>query len=430
VSQSSPRPPRGAPFIVILLGILLLAYYYLRAELITELPASSFSRLALSVLLALPFLAVAGMPLVFLKRGRANPEKLEAMALVCYGAMGLLSMLFLGVLSRDILALAMGGASLLAGYGFFSPRLFLLYGSAGTSITVSLSLVLYVVALLESRRTPRISRIEVPLSNLSPELEGFKIAQISDLHVGPTIKRAYVERVVSSVNALEPDVVALTGDIVDGPVDRLSADVAPLGGLSARSGIYYVTGNHEYYWGGPAWVDVLKKLGIIPLLNTHRVVERGKAQLVIAGVPDYTAHRMGQGERPSPEKALEGASPGAEVKVLLVHQPKAAFAAARLGFHLQLSGHTHGGQFLPWTFVIYFFHTFVRGLNRLGDMWVYVSRGTGSWGPPLRLGASSEITLLTLRRETPEIRARVCRRVALKPLPGHEENGADFPKAG
>lgn len=251
----------------------------------------------------------------------------------------------------------------------------------------------------EARKLAEVVEVDVPIEGLSPDLDGLRIVQISDIHVGPTIKRDYLQAVVDRVNGLEPDLIALTGDMVDGYVDDMRSEVAPIRELKAPLGAYFVPGNHEYYWDGPAWCDEVERCGMQPLINAHRVVEVGGARLVVGGVTDYRAGARVDGHETDPHKALEGA-PEADFRLLLAHQPKSVWEAAKAGFDLQLSGHTHGGQFWPWSLFVGLAHPFTRGLNDYEDMKIYVSRGTGYWGPPLRLGVPSEITLLTLRRKT------------------------------
>jgi predicted MPP superfamily phosphohydrolase len=232
--------------------------------------------------------------------------------------------------------------------------------------------------------------------DLPAELHGFSIAQITDVHVGATIRRSYVERIVDAVNALEPDMIALTGDFVDGPVRELATHTAPLQRLCARYGAFFVTGNHEYYSGAGAWTAEFRRLGLRVLLNEHAVITHNGAALVVAGVTDFSAHHFDPAQRSDPDAALAGAPPNAALKILLAHQPRSAPAAAKAGFHLQLSGHTHGGQFWPWNLFVRFQQPFTAGLHRLNALWVYVSRGTGYWGIPNRFGAPSEITRLRL----------------------------------
>lgn len=251
------------------------------------------------------------------------------------------------------------------------------------------------IGFFMARRVAPVVHVEVRVAGLPAPLEGFTIAQISDIHVGPTIRRRFVERIVERVNGLGADMVAITGDLVDGPVEELAGHTEPLARLASRHGTYVVTGNHEYYSGVHGWVRELRRLGAHVLLNEHVVLEHGGASLAVAGVTDYSAHYFDPSHRSDPQRALHGA-PHGSVKLLLAHQPRSARAAASAGFHLQLSGHTHGGQFWPWNLLVRLQQPFTAGLNRLGRMWVYINRGTGYWGPPMRFGIPSEITLIRL----------------------------------
>ena len=274
-----------------------------------------------------------------------------------------------------------------------------------------LGLLVTVIGFVNARRTSAVVRVDVPIRDLPLALRGFTVAQISDIHVGPTIRQAYLERIVNKVNSLQADMVAITGDLVDGSVAALSAHVAPLATLRSRHGTFFVTGNHEYYSGASAWIRELRRLGLTVLMNEHVVLYHGlvgaqgadaqddsqiMAPLVLAGVTDFGAHHFDEAQRSDPRAALAGAPPAAPVRVLLAHQPRTAPAAEAAGFDVQLSGHTHGGQFWPWNLFVRFQQPFTAGLHRLGRLWVYTSRGTGYWGPPKRFGAPSEITLLRL----------------------------------
>jgi len=268
---------------------------------------------------------------------------------------------------------------------------------AATSAFVVLvaSVLVTLVGFFNARRVAKVVRVTVPLTTLPKSLDGFTIAQITDIHVGPTIKGNYVRGIVDRVNSLGADVVAITGDVVDGKVHELTDDTAPLGNLRARYGSFIVTGNHEYYSGADEWIDEFRRLGLQPLVNEHVVIGHNGENLVLAGVNDYSAARVHRSHKSDPEAALQG-SPNGSPKILLAHQPRSAHAAAEAGFDLQLSGHTHGGQFWPWNHFVRMQQPFTAGLRRLGALWVYTSRGTGYWGPPKRFGAPSEITLITL----------------------------------
>jgi predicted MPP superfamily phosphohydrolase len=225
--------------------------------------------------------------------------------------------------------------------------------------------------------------------------------------VGHTIGKGFVTDVVARVNEIDADVIAITGDLSDGTVAMLRHQAEPLAMLKAKSGVFFVTGNHDYYFGdAESWVVEAARLGMTPLVNEHRLITRGSEQIVIAGVSDYRAGGFVAEHASDPAASLRKASEGAiqsvqsvkSVKILLAHQPRSVSAAAAAGFDLQLSGHTHGGQVPPFHVFARLTQPYLAGLHRHGEMWLYVSRGTGYWGPPLRLLAPSEISVITLRR--------------------------------
>ena len=328
-----------------------------------------------------------------LRRGRADTGRaidgwLSWIGLV---AMGFFSSLFVLTVARDMAI----GVLALVGWMTSHPR-WPAAAVVGSARAVALTATLVTAwGFLNARRTASVVRVDVPVPGLPPALAGFRIAQISDIHVGPTIKRAYLEAIVDAVNGLDADMVAITGDLVDGSVADLRDDVAALAALRSRDGTFFVTGNHEYYSGAAAWVAELRRLGIKVLMNEHVVVRRGDAALVVAGVTDYGAGHFDRATASDPRAAIAGA-PAAALRLLLAHQPRSAEAAEAAGFDLQLSGHTHGGQFWPWNLFVRFQQPFTAGLRRWRTMWVYTSRGTGYWGPPKRFGAPSEITLIRL----------------------------------
>ena len=370
-----------------------LLHGYVGWRIAPALPAGPWALPLIATLLA----SVLLMPLGLLARRVRRQPLSDRLAWAGLLAMGLFSSLFVLTLLRDALLVLAALGHWLGLSAATSPLLLM-----GTAVAVPLlGALVTVLGFVNARRTAAVVNVDVPITDLPPALHGFTIAQISDIHVGPTIKRPYLSRIVQAVNALGADMVAVTGDLVDGSVLELARHVAPLAGLTSRHGTFFVTGNHEYYSGAPAWVAELRRLGLRVLMNEHVVLEHDAASLVVAGVTDHSAHHFEPSQRSDPHAALANAPIHAAVRVLLAHQPRSADAAERAGFQLQLSGHTHGGQFLPWNLFVRLQQPFTAGLHRLRRLWVYTSRGTGYWGPPKRFGAPSEITRLRLVPATP-----------------------------
>ncbi|MBP0622542.1 metallophosphoesterase [Cupriavidus consociatus] len=381
-------PPRTTILTAALITALLHGYIGLRL-----LPAMPVPMLVKALAVIWLALSCALLPAGLLARRFSQPwgDRISWIGML---AMGFFSSLLVLTLARDVaLAAAWLAGKLLGGQ---APGLV-----SGSALAVPLLALLVTLAgYINARRVARVVEVDVPVAGLPEALHGFTIAQISDIHVGPTIKGSYLDRIVDRVNSLKPDAVAITGDLVDGTVRELSAHTAPLARLQARHGSYFVTGNHEYYAGAQPWIDELRRLGLRVLMNEHVVLQHGDQPLVLAGVTDYSAGRFHESHRSDPHRAIAGAPTEAGVRVLLAHQPRTAVAAAEAGFDLQLSGHTHGGQFWPWNLFVPMQQPYTAGLVRHGAMWIYVSRGTGYWGPPKRFGAPSEITRLRLVRAT------------------------------
>ncbi|MFE6888943.1 metallophosphoesterase [Streptomyces sp. NPDC057694] len=238
-------------------------------------------------------------------------------------------------------------------------------------------------------RGPKVKRVTVPLAKLPRSAHGFRIAVVSDVHLGPVLGRGFAERVVDIVNGTQPDLIAVVGDLVDGSVEDLAPAVAPLARLRSRHGTYFVTGNHEYFSGADPWVAHVREIGMRPLANAR--VEMGAFDL--AGVNDISGENYGEG--PDYGKAL-GDRDTSRAAVLLAHQPVMIHEAVEHGVDLQLSGHTHGGQLWPGNFVAAASNPTLAGLDTYGDTQLYVSRGAGAWGPPVRVGAPSDITVVEL----------------------------------
>ncbi len=372
-------PRRLRRFMLTVAPILIGLHAYIGWRLLPALPISMTGAVAGGLLLGLSALLIPlGMLARFFVPQPAVADRISWAGLL---VMGLFSSVLVLTLMRDLFLLTAETTPSLA-------------GTTATAVLLGAAL-LTAIGFINARRVAQVVRVDVPLADLLPPLAGFKIVQISDIHVGPTIKGDYVAAIVDRVNSLEADLIAITGDIVDGSVLRLSTHTAPLARLRARHGVFVVTGNHEYHSGALKWMAEFQRLGLRGLMNEHVVIEHDGALMVVAGVTDYSAHLFDLAQRSDPLAALAG-SPEGIPRILLAHQPRTAPAAASAGFDLQLSGHTHGGQFWPWNLFVGLQQPFTAGLHRFGPLWVYTSRGTGYWGPPKRFGAPSEITLLRL----------------------------------
>ncbi|MEU2391105.1 metallophosphoesterase [Streptomyces sp. NPDC007369] len=266
-------------------------------------------------------------------------------------------------------------------------RLFVARAVAGVAVAAAAGTVGY--GTYGVMRGPRVKRVQVPLAKLPRAAHGFRIAVVSDVHLGPVLGRAHAARIVETVNRTQPDLIAIVGDLVDGDVSDLGPAAEPLAGLRARHGAYFVTGNHEYFSGAQQWIDHVRELGLTPLENARRALPH----FDLAGVNDVQGEREGSG--PDFRAAL-GDRDRSRAAVLLAHQPVVIHDAVRHGVDLQLSGHTHGGQMWPGEYLADLANPTVAGLERYGDTQLYVSRGAGAWGPPVRVGAPSDITVVEL----------------------------------
>ena len=371
----------------VLISMLLHGYVGLR--LIPPLAGWPAAGSALGLLLAASALL---LPLSLIGRSLRWPSARTTLAWSGMLALGLFSSLFVLTVLRD--ALLLTSSALVALWPGALDLDGIRQATAGAVLAAAATVT--VLGVWNARRTAAVVRVDVPVPGLPEALHGFTIAQISDIHVGPTIRGGYLQAIVDRVNGLEADMVAVTGDLVDGSVAELAGHVAPLAALKSRHGTFFVTGNHEYYSGAQAWIAELRRLDVRVLLNEHVVLRHDGNEVVVAGITDHSAHHFDIGHRSDPQASVLGAPIGTALRLLLAHQPRSALAAVGLGFHLKLSGHTHGGQFWPWNLFVRLQQPFTAGLHRLRDLWIYTSRGTGYWGPPKRFGAPSEITHLRM----------------------------------
>jgi predicted MPP superfamily phosphohydrolase len=383
-------------FLLVAMSIVGAAHLYIWARLVLAPAwASPWFELGSAFL----FLAWLSIPFTLVWGRRLSPPWAAIVAWPGYAWLGSSFLLLVSVAAVDLVralaelaSLALGAAAPVAGSELEQAR-------RRAEATVVLGGTLVLSALWFGRRV-MVRRVPVPLGKLPAGMHGTTIVQLSDVHVGPTIGRRFLERVVEKVNALEPDVVAITGDLVDGSVPRLAPHVAPLGRLRARHGVFFVTGNHEYYSGAEEWCAHLAGLGVRVLRNERVRIGTEGDSYDLAGVDDFAGRHFGGGHGADIARALAGRDESREV-VLLAHQPRAVVEAERAGVGLTISGHTHGGQIWPFNFLVRLQQPVTSGLARFGRSLVYVSNGTGYWGPPMRLGSPAEITQLVLEARPP-----------------------------
>jgi predicted MPP superfamily phosphohydrolase len=399
-----PRPWQFLIFISLLATVTGGLHYYAWVRLVRDSGLSGTERtVATATLVGLFVMMLSSLPI-----SRLAPRAIAApVAWAGYIWMGTLAVLFFVMVTGDGLRFLLrlfgsGGAGRLAGplagpLSRADPDRRALLGRVFALATLGVTGALSGLSLWTALRRVGVREVRIRLPRLPKELSGLRLVQITDLHIGPTIRRPWLEQVVAQVNALSADIVVITGDLVDGTVAELSWHTAPLGALRARHGVFFVTGNHEYYSGVDAWIEELRRLGVRVLRNERVPIQAGPTPahtLDLAGVDDYHSGRF-PGHGPDLPRALLGRDPARPV-VLLAHQPAAIDEAATHGVDLQLSGHTHGGQLWPWRFMVRLQQPYVSGLHQHGPTQIYVSNGTGYWGPPMRLWVPAEITHITL----------------------------------
>lgn len=366
-----------------------LIWLYTVVRFVMALPLPLAARAVLAAL----FLLIAQYYFIFhWIFGSFGAADLPRWQLIAIGwAFGTLLLLAVLLLVRDLAGLALLAISRPAGGSWLKSRPIAMWVGV-------LAVVLGSFGTWSGLRVPDVKRVQIELPKLPQAFDGYRMVQLTDLHAHGLLPAAWQQAVVHKVNALEPDVIVITGDFLDGPVELRRPDVEPLGSLQARDGVLAAPGNHEYYSGYASWMQIFRELGLNMLVNDHVLLERNGAQLAIAGVPDRQARSYGQ---PLPDLVATARQlPAGVPAILLSHRPDNARQAAAAGFALGLSGHTHGGQILGLHMLTKWSNKgFVSGLYRVGDMQLYVSNGTGLWnGLVLRLGRSSEITEITLRR--------------------------------
>lgn len=387
-------------FIVVLTAILALIHLYLWKRLVKDTTTRGRTRWVLSGVLLALFVLLLGALLLPRMLGVTESRWVAWPGYVWFALAGYL-LLFLLILEPVRLVLRRwakrtpepAAASVERTGPGIDRRVFVARSAAAIAGVASVGLVGFGSA--RALGPPDVLDVPVRLPKLDPGLNGFRIAMISDLHLGPLLGRSHTERIVRMINDTEPDLVAIVGDLIDGEVHELADAAEPLRDLRSVHGTFFATGNHEYYVNDTdAWIEELDRLGVQTLRNAHTVIRRGSAAFTLAGVTDIAGEM--HSDPPDFDRALAGADPSRPT-VLLAHQPDLITEAAEHGVDLQLSGHTHGGQVWPFHFAVRAVQPTLAGLSTVGDTQLYVSRGAGFWGPPARIGAPPDISVLSLR---------------------------------
>jgi len=383
-------------FFVVVIVVLLLIHGYVAWRIIPIIGISFFQSIVAYTVIFLFSL----MPLlpILLRMSGSESKIIDRLSLLGYTSLGFFTLSFIIFVTKDFIFQLY---PLIEGLFHtkqpvdYSKRDFLkksvsiaMIGLAGTGTGFG---------FYSSRKGPTVINQDIFLESLPPGFENFTIAQISDLHVGPTIKRPYVEDVFEKIAFQNPDLIVITGDLVDGSVKYLSPELEPFKDMIAPYGTYFVTGNHEYYSGAEPWLDETDRLGMRNLINTNEIISKSGDEIAIAGITDLNAHQINFSHKSDPERAL-ASLPKDITKIVLAHQPNSIHAVHKVGADLQLSGHTHGGQFWPFTYPVKLASTYLAGYYDHFGTKIYVNRGTGYWGPPLRIGVPAEITMISLKK--------------------------------
>ena len=380
-----------AAFRIILVGLFTVVFFYLAHQL------TRFASLPLGVTLFVNFFLIfvigliLALPLYFWSERRLEHKPWhDSFFSASHFAMGYISFLITFVILRDVFSFVMEYTS-----PTFNTES--LYNKEALGFMLLAPIIFILLGTLVVRIGPQVKRVELSFKNLPAELENLKLLHITDLHISPGLPKHFVETLAKKANELNPDIVAYTGDILDSLAIRHLKEFESLKKIKSRLGSYYVPGNHEYYWDFDQGMAAFRTLNFNILINqTADIKIDNKMVLQISGIPDPAA-RMVRKEEPDFEKVAQNLKPDA-FKILLAHQPSLADQACEKEFDLQLSGHTHGGQFFPWSLMIGLFQKYPKGIYRIKNLQLYVNQGTGYWGPSLRLGTYCELTLITLRR--------------------------------
>ena len=388
-------------FFIVFLTALGLLHGYVGWRIFSDLGFNS-SYALITIILVIIFTLLPILPILFRYIGYES-NLLDKLSFIGYTSLGFFFLSFLVFISKDLAIKAWGVVSSFFPADVKQQVTLDLEKRAFLQKSLSIGILSFIgpttaYGFYSARKGPSVIHQTIFLDELPDSFEDFTIAQISDLHVGPTIKKTYVEKVLNQISIINPDLIAVTGDMVDGSIDYLKKDLEPLSQMVAKHGTYFVTGNHEYYSGADRWLDETNRMGFTNLVNENKLITINEQNIVLAGVTDYRAHQIIPSHKSNPESALKGMK-NEKVKILLAHQPSSIFKANEAGYDFQISGHTHGGQFWPFTYPTKKANPYLSGLHNHNGTQIYVNSGTGYWGPPLRLGVPAEITLFKLKKK-------------------------------
>lgn len=376
-------------FRLIASSFILVMFMYVCHQLVRFIDMDWWWRMGIVVGLGLLFIMVIATFLFFWKEKSLDHQRSRDFLLnVSLTVMAYINFLVTFVIIRDIYAFIE--------YLILPIPITLLYSTEATLLLLGVPLILLVLGNAVVQVGARLVKVPIFFKNLPQELEGIRILHISDLHISPSLPACFVRKLVKKVMALDADVVVLTGDILDSFAEKHTKEFAYLKKLKVRRGIFLVPGNHEYYWDAKNAITAFNNAGIQVLVNQVVDIPLGKSLLQIAGVPDPAAHHF-RHEGPDFSKVQEQFKENS-FRIMLSHQPTLSLQSEKIGVDLQLSGHTHGGQFFPWNWLIVFFERYSKGLYKMARMQMYVNQGTGYWGPRIRLGTYCELTEIVLRK--------------------------------
>lgn len=379
-------------FSIVMTSVLVALWAVICWRMIIPLRVSRITKLLLAVggLVALTLYYVTRL---FVREGL--PIELHAsLRWVGYLSLGGISLTIPFLFAKELLQL--GGWAVMSKKKSFDGGRRVFLHNAGNAAVMAAVFPTMALSVQEAFKKPVVKKNMLQVAGLPSDLEGVTIAQISDLHVGSILDGAWLNQLMRQVEELRPDMLVLTGDAIDGKVSRVGKELDALSGFKAPLGKFFVTGNHEFYSGVDGWVEQMRSMKFTVLNNEHTLVQKGEGKILVAGVWDFHGEDFGERYASSPVAAKDGAAEH-DVSILLAHQPKSIFEASKAGFDIQLSGHTHGGQYFPWTYAVHLFQPYVKGLHQVDGTTLYVNTGTGFWGPPMRLTVPPEITLHTLQ---------------------------------